>query len=39
MKTTTGKSAFTEKSVGFITGCRTGFGREPAKHGPERVGK
>jgi NAD(P)-dependent dehydrogenase (short-subunit alcohol dehydrogenase family) len=34
--TRTRKSAITKKSVWFITGCSTGFGRELAKHALER---
>src|ERR1017187_2838275 len=36
MTTKNKKSAITEKPVWFITGCSTGFGRERAKHVPER---
>jgi len=38
MTTNTGKAAITQNPVWFITGCLTGFGRESAKHMPERVG-
>jgi NAD(P)-dependent dehydrogenase (short-subunit alcohol dehydrogenase family) len=36
MATTNDKSAITDESVWFITGCSTGFGRELAKHVLER---
>jgi len=38
MTTNTSKAAIIQNPVWFIIRCLTGFGREFAKHEPERVG-
>jgi len=38
MAINTNEAAITQNPIWFITGCSTGFGRELAKHMPERVG-